>query len=127
MLTKLLLTAAVIAGCYLFIRYKRGEALTNQHPQQRVEAEPSPQRKPLNWLALGLVALTVAAAIGFFVHDYQDSQTLLDVKVINPSNGEESHYKVYKGDLGARSFETIQGQQVRIGNTERMEVKEARP
>ncbi|MCW8884936.1 MAG: hypothetical protein OQK12_06730 [Motiliproteus sp.] len=126
MLTKLLLTTAVIVGCYLFIRYKRGEALANQ-PQQRVEAKPKSDRKPLNGLALGLMAVLVAAAIGFFVYDYQDNQTLLEVKVINPSNGEETQYQVYKGDLGARSFETIQGQQVRIGNSERMEVREARP
>ncbi|MEH6626352.1 MAG: hypothetical protein V7739_07905 [Motiliproteus sp.] len=125
MLTKMLLTAAVIFGCYLFIRHKRSASVASQAPA-RVELETVSANKPVNWIALALVAVSVVAAVGFFIYDWQDNQTLLEVKVINPSNSEETLYQVYKGDLGARSFETIQGQQVRIGNSERMEVKESR-
>lgn len=124
MLTKLLLTAAVIFGCYLFIRHKRAVSAASQSPVRVQQSPKTPENKPVNFIALALVGVTVVAAVGFFIYDWQDNKTLLEVKVINPSNSEETIYQVYKGDLGARSFETIQGQQVRIGNSERMEVKE---
>ncbi len=126
MLTKILLTVAVIFGCYLYIQHKRAASMTRSAPV-RIEPEEieTPTKKSINWIALALVGASVIAAVGFFIYDWQDSQTLLEVKVINPSSSEETLYQVYKGDLGARSFETIQGQQVRIGNSERMEVKES--
>jgi hypothetical protein len=79
---------------------------------------------PVRWLAGGLVVLVICAAISFFVYDWLDSRRVLTVKVTSPQSGEMVSYLVYKGDLNERSFETIQGQVVRIGNSERIEVSE---
>jgi len=37
-------------------------------------------------------------------------------------SGRVSEYEVYRGRLGERSFETVDGRQVRLAETERLEV-----
>ncbi|OMH38058.1 hypothetical protein [Motiliproteus sp. MSK22-1] len=130
MLTKILLTALIIVGCYTYLRYKRnleqGDISSQRLKGDDNTPTPAIPSTVVRWLATGLVFLSVAGAVGFFIYDWNDSRTLLEVKVINPQSGEQIRYQVYKGDMEERSFKTIQGQQVRIANTERLEVMESR-
>lgn len=124
MLTKILVTALVILGCYAFIRFQR-----NKQPAQSKQAVLTGRQQAkisvassFKWLAVSLVVLTLATAVGFFIYDWQDNHERVIVKVTNPHNGETVSYQVYKGDLQERSFETVQGQIIRVGNSERIEV-----
>ncbi len=125
MLTKILLTALVILGCYLFIRYKR--SVVQQQGAATPIAEDTLSANPLvRWFSVALLILSLTAAVGFFIYDWNDSRTLLEVQVISPHSGDKVVYQVYKGDLKERSFTTIQGQQVRIASNERLVVAESR-
>ena len=124
MLTKILLTALVIAGCYIFLRHKRASVQGTQ--TNRAVTEPTETPAAMRYLAIGLLSLSLVGGIGFVIYDWNDSRILLDVKVINPQSGEETLYQVYKGEMAERSFETIQGQKVRTADSERLEVTESR-
>ncbi len=124
MLTKILLTSLVIIGCFLYIRYRRTAAENALRAEN--SAPPLLLNNLMRGLAIGLLTLSVAGLVGFLIYDWNDGRTLLDVRVINPQSGEEVVYQVYKGDLDERSFTTLQGQQVRIANSERLVVSEDR-
>ncbi|MFT5721488.1 MAG: hypothetical protein ACI9W6_001804 [Motiliproteus sp.] len=126
MLTKILVTALVIIGCFLFLRFK------HNHPAQRlrvIEVEPeSPAlyRSPVRMLALGLCVFSLLASAAFVGWNWLDNQTLLQVRVTSALSGESATYQVYKGDIEGRSFITTYGQQVIIADNERMEIDEVR-
>ncbi|MFT6915538.1 MAG: hypothetical protein ACJAWL_001847 [Motiliproteus sp.] len=126
MLTKILVTALVIIGCYLFIRSKR------HHPVQRlrvIEAAPESAARlpsPVRLLALGLCVFSLLASAAFMGLNWLDNQTLLKVRVTSTLNGESADYRVYKGDLEGRSFITTFGQRVIIADNERMEISEVK-
>ncbi|RDE22549.1 hypothetical protein DV711_08125 [Motiliproteus coralliicola] len=122
MLTKILVTALVIFACYLFIRYKRGQALPAPARPKRDSAAEQSAQKPIRMLALGLCLVSLLASGAFLGFRWWDDQRLLQVRVINADNGEVVEYQAYKGDVEGRSFITIYGQQVSIAASERMEI-----
>jgi hypothetical protein len=128
MLTKILVTALVIIGCYLFLRYKRGRSLAPLRVLEVVShsgADRNP-RSPMRMLALGLCVISLLASAIFLGWRWQDNRTLLEVRVISAATGEQVQYQAYKGDVEGRSFITIYGQRVSIAESERMEINEAR-
>lgn len=127
MLTKILVTALVIVACFAYVRYQRGKNSTTTGQDSSVA---SSEKKPnlsaqFQWLAGGLIVLTAAAAIGFFIYNWMDDHRVMTVNIINPQSGNVVSYQVYKGDLQERSFKTLQGQQIRISSAERLEVSES--
>ncbi len=128
MLTKILLTVVVIMGCYLFIRYKRGRSLPPLRVLEVVShsGSHSGPRSPVRMLALGLCLISLLVSALFMGWRWQDNRTLLEVRVISATTGEQVDYQAYKGDLEGRSFITIYGQRVSIADSERMEINEAR-
>lgn len=124
MLTKILVTALIVLACFFYIRYQRHKqvSLTEQNDTLNTRSGKNSLPSPIHWLAGGLIVLTVCGATSFFIYDWLDNRQLLTVKVTSPHSGEVVTYQVYKGDMKERSFETLQGQVVRIGNSERIEV-----
>lgn len=125
MLGKLLITALVFGAVYLFWRnQQRQQQRDTDHSPHRLAALPpgrkSPAAKPL---LLGLLVVFVLSTAAWMVYDWQDQRTLLEVRVINPINGTEDIYQVYKKDLQERGFITRNGQRIRIASSERMEVQ----
>lgn len=137
MITKILVTAAVIFGCYLYIRYKRSRAITSSSQSARKvssgqtvsgrSAIGSLKGSPVRMLALGLCVSSVLASAIYLGSSWMDDRTLLQVRVVNTQNGVATDYQAYKGDVEGRAFITIFGQRVSIADTERMEISEAVP
>ncbi|MEH6824354.1 MAG: hypothetical protein V7629_10640 [Motiliproteus sp.] len=122
MLTKILVTALVIFGCYLFIRFKRNRPTASLRVIE-VAAERLPaSRSPVRMLALGLCVLSLLASALFMGSRWLDNRTLMQVRVISAVTGEVVEYQAYKGDLEGRSFITLYGRQVSIADNERMEI-----
>ncbi|EGH00063.1 hypothetical protein imdm_2351 [gamma proteobacterium IMCC2047] len=127
MLTKILITALVIAACFAYLRYQRGK---NTATSGQTTDTPSTGSKPtlssqFHWLAGGLILLTATAAIGFFIYNWMDNHQVMTVNIINPNSGDKVSYQVYKGDLQEHSFKTLKGQTIRISSAERIEISEA--
>lgn len=125
MLTKILVTALIILACFYYLRYQRNKQLAGT--QKAIAATPARKfslTSQIKWLAGGLVVLTICAALASFIYGWLDKRQILNVKVTSPYSGEVVTYQVYKGDMNERSFETVQGQKIRIGNSERIEVSE---
>lgn len=121
MLTKILLTALVVLGCYLFIRYQR----SRQALPQRSRTEPvTPKNSGLRWLALGLCLLSLLASAAYMGYRWWDNSHLLQIRVINPTSGDAVEYQAYKGDVRGRSFTTRFGQKILVAEGERMELTE---
>ncbi|MEH6649411.1 MAG: hypothetical protein V7707_05205 [Motiliproteus sp.] len=137
MITKILVTAAVIFCCYLYIRYKRNKATTQGYQSARtVSSAPvvggrsaisSLKGSPVRMLALGLCVSSVLASAIYLGSSWWDDRTLLQVRVVNTHSGTVTDYQAYKGDVQGRAFITIFGQRVSIADTERMEINEATP
>lgn len=134
MLTKILVTAAVIMGCYFYLRFKRNRNAIEANASHVRLAEPKPavvrslkSMSPVRLLALGLCLLSVLSSAAYLGSRWLDDRVLLQVRVVNASSGESTDYQAYKGDVEGRVFITIYGQRVSIADTERMEISEVRP
>lgn len=127
MLTKILVTALIILACYGYLRYQRNKRLSVPGKNDSLDTDTgkSSLSTQVQWVAGGLIVLTACGAISFFIYNWMDDRRLLTVTITSPHSGEVVTYQVYKGDLKERSFETIQGQTIRIGNSERIEIVQA--
>lgn len=125
MLGKILVTALVFGVVYVLWRHQQRQQLLEQSSEtKKASALPhkkkSPAVKPLLMVILALFTLSSTA---WMVYDWRDQRTLLEVRVINPIQGTEDTYQVYKKDLQERGFTTRNGQRIRIASSERMEVQ----
>lgn len=124
MLTKILLTALVILGCYLFLRHKRARPALPRPGTEPSAIARSPDRS-IRSLALGLCLLALAASAAYLGYRWWDDSRLLNIRVINPSTGESVEYQAHKGDIRGRSFTTRFGQKILVAESERLEISEA--
>jgi protein-S-isoprenylcysteine O-methyltransferase Ste14 len=125
MLTKILVTALVILTCFYYLRYQRNKQQTGtQKENAATSTREFSLTSQIKWLASGLVVLTICTAIVLFIYGWFDKQQVLNVKVTSPYSGKVVSYQVYKGDINERSFETVQGHKIQIGNSERIEIRE---
>ncbi|MBE0505796.1 MAG: hypothetical protein IBX50_03640 [Marinospirillum sp.] len=125
MLGKILVTALVFGVVYILWRHQqRQQELEKNEAAGHSSALPSSRKSPaVKPLLIGILALFMLSTAAWMVYDWQDQRTLLEVRVMNPTNGTEDIYQVYKKDLQERGFTTRNGQHIRIANSERMEVQ----
>lgn len=121
MVTKILLTLAVIAGCYLFLKYKRKSAVASSRSIPETDIDPQP---PFRLLAVILVVLALAGGGAVAAYHWIDGNTLMTVEVTPANGGETQHYTVYKRDLELRRFTTVEGLIVRVADSDRLAVSE---
>lgn len=117
MVTKIVLTLLVIAGCYFYLKRRNAGV-----GQSRKALPAPPAQRPVKWLAGGLLTVSLLGLFAYVGYRWYDSHTLLAVRVITPGSDNAVIYQVYKGDLADRSFTTVQGQTVRIAVSERLEI-----
>jgi hypothetical protein len=118
MLTKILFTIAVIAVVILIS--KAGKR------QKRVSAasrDPSPSASRwIKILAISVISLMLVASAVFIYLEWQSANEVLVVQVIDTRSGRISKYRVARGKLDDRAFQTLDGRYVRLAETERMEI-----
>lgn len=121
MISKILFTALIILAALVFIRYKNSRG----HQQELArQAEQAADRRTAMFVAIALVALTLAISAGIYYSHWQEAHRLFSVQVINSHTGERQSYHVYQSDINGRSFRTIDGRLINISDAERMEVQE---
>ena len=120
MLTKILFTLAIIAGCFWFVSAKRG---VRRQPIL-VIASPKDQRKReilrrSVYLFMGVMVLAASAMIYI---EISDKYTIVTVHVVNSQTGSRVSYQARRQDINASSFTTLEGSTVYVAEIERIEV-----
>lgn len=115
MLWKILFTLLVIGGTIW---------LKKRQPERSAEQSYQPPKAPSawqRWSPWGLAVMVLLAALWGF-DKYQQGNQILEVKVFHKDA--VTTYQVYRKDMEGRRFTTVQGLQVRLGDSERVEVAE---
>jgi len=118
MLTKIVFTAAVIAVVLLLVKFRQRPVPAPVPRRQR----KAPNRRLIRILAVAVLAVMLSGSLLMLYLNWRDSHQVLQVRVIDARSGRVSEYRVYRGRLEERAFETLDGRQVRLAETERMEV-----
>ncbi len=118
MLTKILFTIAVIAVVILISK-------AGQRPKPVVAGSRDPAPQGRGWikvLAGAVISLMLVASAVYIYLEWQLANEVLVVQVIDTRSGRTSEYRVTRGKLEDRAFQTHDGRYVRLAETERMEV-----
>ncbi|MEO5353229.1 MAG: hypothetical protein H7835_08465 [Magnetococcus sp. XQGC-1] len=81
-------------------------------------------RLSFRWTAIILVGVTVLSAIWVVYEEWQAGRKPVVVRVINVQTGATTAYQALQGQVHGRTFQTLDGRQVRLADVERMEVGE---
>ncbi len=120
---EMLLTASVVALVYLVVRKRSGMAARRRPPATVAAATTDPSRHIAMrrgvYLFFGLM-LAVSAA--FVYVEWRENDRVIDVRVVNSRTGKTVRYRAHRGDVGSRSFTTVDGRTVMVADVERIEV-----
>jgi len=123
MIGRILLTLAVIVIAYVFVRQRRLAEEAGNKPaaaeRDKVRDELSQDMRMAAYMFLVLMT-GIGAAVYYF--RWQDEHTVLTINLHRENQAQPVSYQVYKYQLQARSFTTIDGTQVTVAGSERMEV-----
>jgi len=121
MLTKILLTLSVIAGCLWYLSAKRGQ---NRQPSLVVGSKKDQQRRVilLRGAYLVMFVMVIAASAMIYI-ELSDNYKTVTVHVINTQTGAKSSYQARRADVAAHSFTTVNGLKVYVAGIERIEVE----
>ena len=126
MLTKILITAAVIGFAFFVQRLKsrRAQAIPVVRPLP-VAKPKSPMPKWVRPAAYGFALLVVLSAVSAYYLSWAEDQQVVTIRIINTLNGEVATYRAHRGDIDGRKFTTTDGLTVRMADADRFEVLEA--
>ncbi|MDH3355640.1 MAG: hypothetical protein OEL79_10550 [Chromatiales bacterium] len=121
MITKILFTALIILAALVFMRHKSSQ-IRRQELQR--EAQQKGKNRTAMFVAIAFVSLTLATSAGLYYSHWQEAHRIFTVQIINTLNGNQQLFHVYQGDINGRRFRTIDGRQINLSDSERMEVQE---
>ena len=121
MLTKILFTVAVIV-VVLLVYQARFRPVSQA--VQKAKSEVAFQHKPARWVVYtvaGILALT-SGVVYFF--KWQSDNTIMTIRVISSQQEEPYTYKARQKDVKGRTFTTLDGRVVTLGDADRIELLE---
>ena len=126
MLTKILITAAVIVFALFMQRLKtrRAQEIPVVRPPPVVKPKP-PMPKGVRPAAYGFALLVVLSAVSAYYLSWAEDQQVVTIRIINTVSGEVVTYRAHRGDIDGRKFTTTDGLTVRMADADRFEVLEA--
>jgi hypothetical protein len=118
MISKLLLTAAVIFVAYLVIRAR----IRRSREAAGIVAPRPPLVPPalIRPIAYGLLAVMLIGSLAYLVRDWDRDREIIAVQVVNANTGEVTRYEVLRGSVDGRRFLTSDGREIRIADVERL-------
>ncbi len=121
MISKILLTLFVILVAWLVIRHRQQRMHIIAQQPTPVLAEPKPSNH-WKWAGYGLAAVMVLGSGLFLYMQWQDQYRLVTVQVIDSLSGNRTEYRARRMDVGERGFMTLDGREVTVADTERIEL-----
>jgi hypothetical protein len=121
MIIKILFTLLIVAGVYVLTAHRRAA----NEPRPRAKASgPMAEDRTVRLALWFFVAMTVMGGLVYAWWEWQAAHRILDIRVIG-SGGEVATYRAYRSDVRGRRFATLDGRQVTIADSERIEITDA--
>lgn len=124
MLGKILLTLAVIAIAYFYVRQQQiaePDSSTKGTASARQDGKDE-LAKDFRVAAYLLLILMTGVGAALFYYDWRDDHRVLTINLHRDSEAQPVSYQVYKYQLQDRSFTTTEGIQITVASSERMEI-----
>ncbi len=119
MLTKILFTVVVIIGVAIFYRQKaEKENAGRVQASQAEETEASIKPRTLAYILIGVL---VAISVTVFAFSWQRDNQIVNIRVTAES-GDTVTYQAYQKDIKGRSFVSLSGSQITLGESDRVEM-----
>ena len=127
MLSKLLMTAAIIIVAALFLKHRGQQAQASSTTPTSKTASSLGDTKGNDTSELRFAAylfLTLMLGVGglMFLQDWREARTVVTIKLYRENAPEPVVYRAYKGELQSRAFTTLDGVRVVVAGDERMEL-----
>jgi len=120
MLTKILLTLAVIIGCFFALSARRASPAV---ARQRPDPKSLQKQKVLRRAAWSFMLVMLVSAGIMISLDILQSSAVVTVHVVNTRTGERISYRARREDIQKSSFTTVEGRQVFTAGVERIEIE----
>lgn len=117
MISKILITLAVIVGCMMMLSARNKPQL-----KRVVNPETVRNRKLMRNSAYAFMGLMVIAASVMIYLEVDKRNAVVTVHVINTQSGDSKSYRVLKSDIHGDGFTTTDGVQVFVAEIERIEI-----
>ena len=118
MISKILITLAVIVGCMMMLSARA-------KPKLKTVPNPAAERnKKLmrNGAIAFMVVMTLAAGTMIYL-ELGERNAIVTVRVINTQSGVSMSYRVKKNEIHSDGFTTMEGMQVFVAGVERIEIE----
>lgn len=125
MISKILLTLLVIIIAWLVIsnRQRRMAAVASEPRLVRPAQKSGPSWR---WGVYLFVIMMILGSGLFLYLEWRDSYRVVQVQVIDTQSGKRVYYQARRMDVGERHFVTLDGREVSVADTERIELESVR-
>ena len=128
MISKILLTLAVIGLAWLVIRHRQHSL--NENEPARISPPVAKQQgsnRAIKWLSYGLLALMVSASLIYLGWQVEQGYRLVTVRVVDAQTGRSVSYIARRMDVDDRHFVTQDGREIIVADGERIELSAYNP
>lgn len=119
MLTKLLFTIITIVIVLLVYSARFRQSARKAYQERAVSSKPNKMTRWVLYSFAGIIALTSCA---FFIYKWQLDNTVVSIRVISGSVDNTTTYKALQKDIKGRTFTTLDGRLVTLGESDRIEL-----
>lgn len=130
MLGKILLTIVVILLAFVVLRQRhqaerrpRGKGAAPTPAQSAATREQENFARDMRFAAYAFLVLMVGLGGILYYFRWQDNHAILTVTLYRDGEQQPVIYRVYRYQMGERSFTTVDGTSVTVAASERMEVE----
>jgi hypothetical protein len=124
MLSKLLFTLLIAAAGVAYARWRSQAA-----PRRPERRPPRGGGSAAPWLpravGLGFAALLLAGVGTYYYLEWRADHQVITIRVTDTRNGTTATYRALRGDIRGRRFTTLEGWEVRVSDSERVEMMAA--
>lgn len=123
MIIKILFTLTVIIVVVLIFRQKRARHgdKTAQSSQQSAQKTNQSGSLSTRTVAYGILAILMALSITLFIVSNKSDNKITNIRVI-AEDGMSTHYQAKQKSIKGRRFVTLDGKQVTLGESDRIEI-----
>lgn len=122
MITKVFFTMLVIVIVGMIFRSKnQSQQAQNQRATKEVEVNAANSSLAPKTVAYMLVGLLIMVSGVVYFYSWSDANQLVTLRVIDASGG-LSEYQAYQKDIRGRVFISIDGVQIQLADTDRLEM-----